>query len=144
MVPDAWLPTCTVVTAWSVPVAVTVLRKEPRSTRAVRYSAALARPPQNQNPAAAASATAAATNASRLFLFRNDFIRSICFPLWAPLPGASMIPTKKGVEPAHTARHRRPRFGYSPWGTSGGCNRAARRGVLPVGRLSRGNEFKVD
>src|ERR1044071_9051642 len=79
MVPEAWLPTCTVVTAWSVPVAVTVLRKEPRSILAVMYSAAFALPPQYQNPPAATSMTRTATNARRLFVFRNDFTRCIFF-----------------------------------------------------------------
>src|SRR5215203_1592475 len=79
MVPDAWLPTCTVVTAWSVPVAVTVLRKLPRSTFAVMYSAALAPLPQYQTPPSATSATTRPTTARRLFLFRNDFTRCIFF-----------------------------------------------------------------
>ena len=79
MVPEAWLPTCTVVTAWSVPVAVTVLRRLPRSTFAVMYSAALARPLQYQKPPSAASATAAAANARRRFVFRNDLTRCIFF-----------------------------------------------------------------
>ncbi len=37
MTPDTWLPTCTVVTADSVPVAVTVMVTVPRSTFSVRY-----------------------------------------------------------------------------------------------------------
>ena len=35
MLPDTWLPTCTVVTAWSVPVAPTVSMMSPRVTGAV-------------------------------------------------------------------------------------------------------------
>src|SRR3954464_15367181 len=79
MVPEAWLPTCTVVTAWSVPVAVTVFLRLPRSTLAVMYSAALAPLPQYQKPPAATSATRRATTARRLFLLRNDFTRCIFF-----------------------------------------------------------------
>ena len=37
MTPETWLPTCTVVTAESVPVAVTVTVMLPRSTSSVRY-----------------------------------------------------------------------------------------------------------
>ena len=35
MLPDTWLPTCTVVTAWSVPVAPTVSTMSPRVIGAV-------------------------------------------------------------------------------------------------------------
>src|SRR5262245_35970182 len=42
IVPETWLPTCTVVTACSVPVADTVLRMEPRSIFAVMYSSDVA------------------------------------------------------------------------------------------------------
>jgi len=41
MVPDTWLPTCTVVTALTVPVALTVALISPRSAGAVRYLVAL-------------------------------------------------------------------------------------------------------
>ena len=65
--PDAWLPTWTVVTAWSVPVAETLLRMFPRPTRAVMKSSALARRSQSENPATARTA-AARIMIQRIFL----------------------------------------------------------------------------
>src|SRR5215207_6948725 len=107
MVPEAWLPTCTVVTAWSVPVAVTVLRREPRSTLAVMYSAAFAPSPQYQTPPNATSATTRPTAARRLFLFRNDFTRCIFFSPAGASRGRLQILRKIGARnPAHYARHR--------------------------------------
>src|SRR6185503_8511184 len=68
MVPEDWLPTCTVVTACKTPVAVTVLRRLPRSTLAVMYSAALARLLQKAKPAKPAIATRPTMIANLVFL----------------------------------------------------------------------------
>ena len=38
ILPETWLPTCTVITAFRLPVVVTVESISPRSTRAVIYS----------------------------------------------------------------------------------------------------------
>src|SRR5215813_1837739 len=50
IVPETWLPTCTVVTACSVPVAETVLRMAPRSAFVVMYSSDDARRPHRKYP----------------------------------------------------------------------------------------------
>src|SRR5713226_7818824 len=46
MTPETWLPTCTVVTAESVPVAVTVMVMSPRSTFSTRYCWSFLPPPR--------------------------------------------------------------------------------------------------
>jgi hypothetical protein len=94
MVPEACEPTCTVVTACKVPVAVTVLRRLPRSTRAVMYSAALARSPQYQTPPTATRATAAHTSASRLLVPIFALIHFIARP-----PATRLSPAAPSVKP---------------------------------------------
>src|SRR5579885_3041451 len=71
MMPETWLPTCTVVTAETVPVALTVMVTVPRSTTSVRYlSPPVPLPRRNRNNA---TRTAAATTRARMSSLR---------PLW--------------------------------------------------------------
>src|SRR5690242_10573865 len=52
MIPETWLPTCTVVTAEMLPVAVTLIVTSPRLAASVRYFGAcslLPRPKKNQS-----------------------------------------------------------------------------------------------
>ena len=59
MTPETWLPTCTVVTAERVPVAVTVMVTVPRSTFSVLYWAALSPRPLHAQSAAMMSSVVA-------------------------------------------------------------------------------------
>ena len=75
MIPETWLPTCTVVTAESVPVAVTVCVIFPWSTGAVRYlsSGFLRAPMANASPPAA---TTTITIQRILFFIRSRSLRA--------------------------------------------------------------------
>ena len=69
MMPETWLPTCTVVTAESVPVAVTVATTSPLSTFAFRnFGSADPRRENSRNAASAARATAIPMIRTRFFM----------------------------------------------------------------------------
>src|SRR5512141_3025000 len=70
MIPDTWLPTFTVVTADSVPVAVTVATTSPLSSFALRYFGSDEPLRASTNHAPAPMTTTAATTARILFFIR--------------------------------------------------------------------------
>src|SRR5262249_49080407 len=74
IVPETWLPTCTVVTAWSVPVADTVLRMEPRSIFAVMNSSDVARRPHRIYPPVPPTRTTPIAVKMSCFLLSLSFI----------------------------------------------------------------------
>src|SRR4029434_5521489 len=74
IVPETWLPTCTVVTACRVPVADTVLRMEPRSIFAVMYSSEEARRPHRKYPPTPPTRTTPIAVIMSCFLLSLSFI----------------------------------------------------------------------
>src|SRR5687768_17451972 len=67
MTPETWLPTWTVVTAETVPVAVTVMVTVPRETFSVRYCSAFLPPAQERRVKASSSVMALRRTFKRVF-----------------------------------------------------------------------------
>src|SRR5262249_11081989 len=90
MIPETWLPTLTVVTADSAPVAVTVCVMSPLSTAAVRYFASgFPRLPTRKKTPTAAAAT---TRIHATLFWPITYYKTPCRPWFFPLPAALGTP----------------------------------------------------